>query len=230
MYFCAPQLIRFRMNIALTGPSNRKEEWKSKIASDCNIIEFEFGRELPECDVLVDLAFDDHPERILAYGPLPVPLILSCVKVQLIGVLAHFGINAKKNVYGINALATFINQEKSEMSLAFESQKEAGNELCMRLGLTPEWVKDRVGLVTPRILFMIINEAYYTVQEGTAGKADINTGMKLGTAYPHGPFEWVDLVGIQDVFEVLDSLYQDTREERYKICPMLKTEYLESGV
>lgn len=218
------------MNIALTGPSNRKEEWKSKVASGCNIIEFEFGRELPECDVIVDLDFDDHPERILAYGPLATPLILSCVKVQLLGVLAHFGINARKNVFGINALPTFINRGKNEMSLAFDSQKEAGEKLCADLGLTPEWVQDRVGLVTPRILFMIINEAYYTVQEGTAGKADIDTGMKLGTAYPHGPFEWVDLVGVRDVFEVLDSLYQDTREERYKICPLLKKEYFESAL
>jgi len=218
------------MNIALTGPSNRKEEWKSKVASGCNIIEFDFGREIPEADVIVDLDFDNHPDRILAYGPLPTPLLLSCVKVQLLGVLAHFGINAKKNVYGINALASFINREKSEMSLAFESQKEAGNALCHSLGLTPEWVQDRVGLVTPRILFMVINEAYYTIQEGTAGKQDIDTGMKLGTAYPYGPFEWVKKIGIQDVFEVLDAMFQDTRDERYKICPLLKTEYLSTAV
>jgi len=230
VYFCAPQLIRFRMNIALTGPSNRKEEWKSKVASGCNIIEFDFGQEIPECDVIVDLEFDDHPERIMAYGPLSTPLILSSVKVQLLGVLAHFGINARKNVFGINALATFIHREKNEMSFVFDSQKEVGEQLCTKLGLAPEWVKDRVGMVTPRILFMIINEAYYTVQEGTAAKADIDTGMKLGTAYPYGPFEWVEKVGVRDIFEVLDSLYQDTREERYKICPLLKKEYFESAL
>ena len=218
------------MNIALTGPSKRKEEWKSKVASGCNILEFDFGSEIPEHDVLVDLAFDDYPERILAYAQLSAPLLLSCVKIQLIGVLAHFGIREKRNVYGINALPTFINREKSEMSLAFESEKSAAETLCTSLGLKPEWVNDRVGLVTPRILFMIINEAYYTVQEGTANKADIDTGMKLGTAYPHGPFEWVNQIGIRDVYEVLDALYQDTREERYKICPLMKTEYLESGV
>lgn len=85
-------------------------------------------------------------------------------------------------------------------------------------------------MVTPRILMMIINEAYYTVQEGTAGKLDIDTAMKLGTAYPHGPFEWLQQIGIRDVYEVLDALYQDTREERYKICPLLKTEYLHGAI
>lgn len=216
------------MNIALTGPSIRKKEFKEKVADSCNITEFDFGGEVPAHDVMVDLSFDDQPERILAYAQLTSPLILSCVKIQLVGVLAHFGIREKKNIYGINALPTFIHRELNEMSLPFTSEKEAGTTLCEKIGLKPDWVQDRVGLVTPRILFMIINEAYYTVQEGTAGKQDIDTGMKLGTAYPHGPFEWMQQIGIRDVYEVLDSLYQDTREERYKICSLLKTEYLSS--
>lgn len=75
---------------------------------------------------------------------------------------------------------------------------------------------------------MIINEAYFTVQEGTASKTDIDLGMKLGTAYPKGPFEWCEEIGIANVYETLAALYEDTGDERYKICPMLKTEYLKS--
>jgi len=91
-----------------------------------------------------------------------------------------------------------------------------------------KWVESRVGLVTPRVVFMIINEAYYTLQEGTASKEDIDAGMKLGTNYPYGPFEWAEKAGIQNVYETLHALYEDTREERYKICPLLKTAYLAS--
>lgn len=218
------------MNIALTGPSARKEELKQKIAFNCNILEFDFGKEIPEHDLLIDLAFDDYPERIMTYEQLSAPLLLSSVKIQLAGVLAHFGIRHKKNVFGINALLSFLNREKSEMTAVFPEEKDSILPFLATMNLNPEWVQDRVGLVTPRILFMIINEAYYTVQEGTAGKSDIDTGMKLGTAYPHGPFEWVEKIGIRDVYEVLDSLYQDTREERYKICPMLKTEYLRGAL
>ena len=217
------------MNIALTGPSRRKKEWKEKVSSSCNILEFEIGQEIPACDLLVDLGFDDRPEHIMAYGQLEAPLLLSAVKIQLMGVLAHFGIN-KKDVFGINALSSFINRNKSEMSAAFPDQKGTITPLLEKLNIQPEWVSDRVGMVTPRILLMIINEAYYTVQEGTAGKADIDTAMKLGTAYPHGPFEWIEQIGIRDVYEVLDALYQDTREERYKICSLLKTEYLRGAV
>ena len=87
-------------------------------------------------------------------------------------------------------------------------------------------VEDRVGMVTPRIICMIINEAFYTVQEGTASKKDIDLGMKLGTNYPMGPFEWLDKIGIDQAYELLEALYEDTKEERYKICPALKKEYL----
>jgi 3-hydroxybutyryl-CoA dehydrogenase len=50
--------------------------------------------------------------------------------------------------------------------------------------------------------------------------------MKLGTNYPLGPFEWAKKIGIENVYLVLDSVYKDTKDERYKICPLLKKEYL----
>ncbi|TNE78928.1 MAG: 3-hydroxyacyl-CoA dehydrogenase [Bacteroidetes bacterium] len=211
------------MNIALTGSASKIAELRAKLNATCNIKEFQFGQDIPNADLLVDLDFDNHPDRIMAYAHLNMPLLLSAVKVELISVLAHFGIE-KKDVFGLNALPGFINRELSECSAAYDAEKAAFTAKLDAIGLKPEWVQDRVGMVSPRILFMIINEAYYTVQEGTAGKADIDTGMKLGTAYPHGPFEWVDMIGIQEVFEVLDALYLDTRDERYKICSLLKKE------
>ncbi len=81
-------------------------------------------------------------------------------------------------------------------------------------------------MVSPRIVCMIINEAYFTLQEGTANKEDIDKGMKLGTAYPHGPFEWCNLIGIENVYTILKGMAEDTHDERYKICSLLKTDYL----
>ncbi|MDX5437551.1 MAG: 3-hydroxyacyl-CoA dehydrogenase family protein, partial [Pontibacter sp.] len=79
---------------------------------------------------------------------------------------------------------------------------------------------------TPRMICMIINEACYTLQEQTASIPDIDQGMKLGTNYPKGPFEWANQIGVQNVYRVLQAVYEDTKEERYKICPLLKTNYL----
>ncbi|MBA3648553.1 MAG: hypothetical protein H0W62_08385 [Chitinophagales bacterium] len=86
-------------------------------------------------------------------------------------------------------------------------------------------VEDRVGMVTPRVIMMIINEACFTLQEGTASKEDIDKAMKLGTNYPFGPFEWCDRIGIKQVYETLEAIWNDTHDERYKICPLLKTRY-----
>jgi 3-hydroxybutyryl-CoA dehydrogenase len=107
-----------------------------------------------------------------------------------------------------------------------QDQESGLSAICKELVTAFQIVDDRVGLVTPRIICMIINEAYYTVQEGTSGKADIDLAMKLGTNYPFGPFEWCQKIGVRNVYELLAAIYEDTKDERYKICPLLKKEYL----
>ena len=99
-----------------------------------------------------------------------------------------------------------------------------------QLNIQHRFVQSRVGLVTPRIVCMIINEAYNTLQEGTATREDIDLGMKLGTAYPKGPFEWSLEIGLDHIYETLEALYQDTKDDRYKISPLLKTAYLKNFI
>jgi 3-hydroxybutyryl-CoA dehydrogenase len=218
------KLIPADMKIALTGHPDRKEEWRQRFGSSCNITEFDLSGEIPAADLIVDLSFDDQPENILSYSFSDTPLLLSAVKIRLSEALHRFGIKNRKNIYGINALPGFINRSLQEISLPAGADKVFFEQISGKTGMQAEWVGDRVGMVSPRILCMIINEAYYTVQEGTASRKDIDTGMKLGTAYPLGPFEWSEKIGLKTVYEILDALYADTREERYKICPLLKTE------
>jgi 3-hydroxybutyryl-CoA dehydrogenase len=68
------------------------------------------------------------------------------------------------------------------------------------------FVKDVPGLVNPRILSMIINEAFYTLHAGTATRPEIDTAMKLGTGYPLGPFEWAEKIGRNRVAALLTAL------------------------
>ena len=60
----------------------------------------------------------------------------------------------------------------------------------------------------------------------TASEEDIDLAMKLGTNYPYGPFEWARKIGIKHIYEILEALYEDTKDERYKISPLLKKEFL----
>ena len=128
--------------------------------------------------------------------------------------------------FGFCGLPTLLNRPLLEVSLYHEADREKLAETCAALATDYRVVADRVGLVTPRVICQIINEAYYTVQEGTASRADVDLGMKLGTNYPHGPFAWAAAIGIQRVYAVLEALWTDTHDGRYKVCPLLKKEAL----
>lgn len=179
-------------------------------------------------DIFFDLDFDlaDNASRINQYIQYPNTFFLvSSVNLQLEAVLHHYSITQKPaHIAGINAIPGFLQRKQLEITTPFGLDDKLNSFLnTLWEGLIP--VNSRVGMVTPRIVFMIVNEAFYTLQEGTAQKNAIDTAMKLGTNYPFGPFEALQIFGIKNIFETLNAIYEDTRDERYKICPALKTEY-----
>ena len=123
---------------------------------------------------------------------------------------------------GFCGLPTLLNRSLLEVSLYNEADREKLAATCAALGTDYRVVADRVGLVTPRVICQIINEACFTVQEGTATMHDVDLGMKLGTSYPHGPFAWANAIGVARVYAVLEAMWHDTHDERYKVCPLLK--------
>lgn len=88
-------------------------------------------------------------------------------------------------------------------------------------------VTDRVGMISMRIISMIINEAYLVLQEGTSNKVDIDIAMKLGTNYPYGPIDWSEKIGIELIYNILRSMHEEFGDDRYRITPLLKEKYLE---
>jgi 3-hydroxybutyryl-CoA dehydrogenase len=126
------------------------------------------------------------------------------------------------DAFGFCGMPTFVNREILEVSLRREDQREQLRKVCENLQTKFQMVADRVGLVTPRVICMIINEAYRTVEEGTATREDIDMAMKLGTNYPFGPFEWCERIGVKNVCRLLEAMYADTGDERYRVCPMLE--------
>lgn len=138
--------------------------------------------------------------------------------------------DGKASVATMNLWPSFLELAKAEISIPLERHHTAITEFFENFNWPFEKVACRVGLVTPRVIAMIINEACYTVQEGTAGMKDIDLAMKLGTNYPFGPFEWANRIGIGNVYGTLEAMYADTQEERYKICPLLKTYFLRKEV
>jgi len=220
------------MNVLILGEARRAEELKTKLGDDIRSTHEEKLQEsiyategLDKFDLIFDLNFDDNPDnlRLFAYHEAK-PVVVGAVKKQLGAVVAAFEGEIACKLIGMNTLPTFINRPNLEIS--FPGSEAPDLALFEQLDWSYQAVKDRVGMVTPRVLFMIINEACYTVEEGTASMEDIDTSMKLGTNYPYGPFEWADKIGIKDVYETLLALKEDTNEERYECSNLLKTKYL----
>ena len=69
---------------------------------------------------------------------------------------------------------------------------------------------------------MIINEAYFAKGEYVSTEKEIDIAMKLGTNYPHGPFEWATIIGIKNIYELLKTLSEP--DTRYKPSPLLEQE------
>lgn len=188
--------------------------------------EFELP-DLEDYDVVIDLNLDEFPDNLAVYAEYPDLVIVGCaVRLSLGMMLVGLGEEMENPVFGMNALPTFINRPVMEMSLRNGRDFDALADLMDDLGLKFEIVEDRVGMVTPRVVTMVINEAAFTYGEGTAGIEEIDQAMKLGTNYPYGPFEWADKIGIEYVMGVLTSMQVDAFDSRYKIAPALRAALL----
>ena len=105
---------------------------------------------------------------------------------------------------------------------ASEQSLQTIEMLLNAMGYMYEIVEDRVGLVMPRILATLMNEAAFAVLEQIATKEDIDAAMKAGVNYPHGLLEWADTIGLDTVLSMLDALYAEYRQERYRPCILFR--------
>jgi 3-hydroxybutyryl-CoA dehydrogenase len=108
-----------------------------------------------------------------------------------------------------------------------EATLQACVEVGRRMGKEVVVIRESPGFVTSRINAMIGNEAFYMLQEGVASAEDIDKALKLGLNHPMGPFELVDLVGLDVRLNILEYLHK-TLGEKYRPCPLL-AQYVKAG-
>ena len=100
-------------------------------------------------------------------------------------------------------------------------------EIGARMGKEVVVVKEAPGFITSRVNAMIGNEAFYMLEEGVASAADIDKALKLGLNHPMGPFELVDLVGLDVRLSILEYLHK-TLGEKFRPAPLLR-QYVKAG-
>ncbi|RYY38609.1 MAG: hypothetical protein EOO08_13895 [Chitinophagaceae bacterium] len=198
-YVCA-------MQIFLIGDAAQWPGWNAQPAQWIQSPE-----EAPAGSVLIDMLFDGSALRMAQLEAHSGPVWVNDVS----------GAACSKGFVRFNGWRGFAEKPRVEAA-AGEAMRADAEAVAQLSGKELDWLPDTPGFVSPRVVAMIINEAFHTLSEGVSTKEEINTAMKLGTAYPHGPFEWAALIGVKNVASLLLALAQ--ANPRYAPCPLLLTE------
>ena len=164
-----------------------------------------------KADAFIDLLFKKDDRRInMLQQFVPKPVIINSVEHVLDDIYPSF--------VRINAWNGFLSTKQIEASGSNESKENAEKVMAV-FNKTIEWLPDEPGFVTARVVSMIINEAFFSLDEGVSTKKDIDTAMKLGTNYPYGPFEWAEKIGLQNITSLLNKL--SATQPRYTPSPLM---------
>lgn len=167
-----------------------------------------------QADAVFDLAFTNEADRVRQLQSLQAIVFVNAVPFPV-------GDMGATGFIRINGWPTFFERTIAECA-GDVSLRSAAENVLLAMGKSVQWVPDTVGMVTPRIVAMIINEAYLAFEENVSSKQDIDTAMKMGTNYPYGPFEWAEKIGKENIVALLTALSMDNK--KYLPAPALLKE------
>ena len=204
--------------VVLTNDQLKEELLSGGVSDDCKIDWINSPKELLShtgADAVIDLLFEHNGYDISHLkNYLTKPVFVSSMNKTIL----EIGLPVTR----INAWPGFLKRNIAEISSADEVSKDEAEKILSLLNRKPEWVPDVKGFISPRIVSMIINEAYFTLEENVSTKEAIDIAMKLGTNYPYGPFEWSKKIGLKNIADLLKELF--ITEKRYKPASLLLKE------
>ena len=204
--------------VVLTNEQLKEELLWGGVSNYCKIDWINSRKELlshTDADAVIDLLFEYNGYDVSHLNNyLTKPVFVNSMNKTIV----EIGLP----VFRINAWAGFLKRNIAEVSSTGEVNKNKAENILSLLNRKSEWVPDVKGFISPRVVSMIINEAYFTLEENVSTKEEIDIAMKLGTNYPYGPFEWSKKIGLKNVTSLLTEL--SLIENRYQPAALLLKE------
>lgn len=185
--------------------------------------------DLANVDLVIEAVFEDmnvkketfkkldsytRPEVILATNTSSLPIIEIAVNTKrpdkVVGMHFFNPAPIMKLVEVVSSLATS------------DGTAEFAYKFSKTLGKDPVRTKDVPGFIVNRVLMPMLNEAVFALEEGVGTPEDIDKAMKLGTNQPIGPLALIDLIGLDVTLDVIDVLYREFRDPKFRAAPLLR--------
>jgi 3-hydroxybutyryl-CoA dehydrogenase len=187
-----------------------------------------------EADLVIEAVPEEMESKIEIFTLLdkicrPATILASNTSSLSITEIASVTYRAQK-IVGMHFFNPVHKMKLLEVVRALETDDDtlaSAVEVGKRMGKEVVVIKESPGFITSRINAMIGNEAFLMLEEGIASAADIDKAVKLGLNHPMGPFELVDLVGLDTRLSILEYLHK-TLGEKYRPAPLL-VEYVQAG-
>ncbi len=187
-----------------------------------------------EADLVIEAVPEEMESKIEIFTLLdkicrPGTILASNTSSLSVTEIASVTYRAKKCV-GMHFFNPVHKMKLLEIVRALETDEDTlatAAEVGKRMGKEVVVIRESPGFITSRINAMIGNEAFYMLQEGIASAADIDKALKLGLNHPMGPFELVDLVGLDTRLSILEYLHKSLGD-KYRPAPLL-VQYVKAG-
>ena len=180
-----------------------------------------------DCDLIVEAAFEDMKVKHETFAALDGICKEDCIFASNTSSLSitEMGRGVKHQVVGMHFFNPAPVMKLIEVTAGLDTKPEtveAIKKISLELGKTPVQVNEAPGFVVNRILIPLINEGAFILMEGVASAEDIDTAMKLGANHPMGPLELGDLVGLDICLAIMETLYKEFGDSKYRPCPLIK--------
>jgi len=180
-----------------------------------------------DCDLIVEAAFENMEVKQNTFKELDAICKPECIFSSNTSSLSitEIGKGINRPVVGMHFFNPADRMKLIEVIAGVNTPAEtveAIKKISVEIGKTPVQVNEAAGFVVNRILIPMINEAAFIKMEGVSDIAGIDSAMKLGANHPMGPLELGDYVGLDICLAIMDVLYNETGDSKYRACPLIR--------